>query len=243
MARRYLVDPLPEPGMIRLPEEISHHLGRVLRADAGETITLFDGRGGLCEARLVSRRGGRLQAEIGPVRRADPEPGPQLHLAVAMPKGPRADWLIEQATALGVHAIHPIVASRSANRRGRVSRWQRLAAAAAGQCDRDLLPLIGEPRPLAALLEDPALPAERYLAHGAAPVPLERATGTTAVLLVGPEGGFSDSERAAAEDHGFRPFSLGPLVLRVETAALAGIVLLGRPHELRAPGDSSHQRS
>lgn len=227
MARRYLVDPLPDPGRIRLPDDVSHHLGRVLRTAAGERITLFDGRGRSCSARLLGARGEQLEAEAGPALLADPEPGPRVHLAVALPKGPRADWLYEQATALGVHAIHPVLAGRSESRQCRMSRWRRVASAAAGQCDRDFLPVLHEPRPLAELLADPELPRERYLAHHPG-APLDRAGSDAAVVLVGPEGGFTETERAAAADHGFRPRSLGPLVLRVETAAVAGIVLLRR---------------
>ena len=229
MARRYLVDPLPDPGLTELPQDVSHHLVRVLRASLGESVNLFDGRGKGCVAKLVSVSGPRVRAETGPIHQSEPEPGPRIHLAVALPKGPRADWLFEQATALGVHAIHPLLSHHSENRRSRVSRWRRIAGAAAGQCARDFLPAIHEPQPLAGFLTREDLPQERYLAHRAGPT-LESCKGTSALLLVGPEGGFTFQELAAAEDRGFRPRSLGSLVLRVETAAVAGAVLLARPH-------------
>ena len=177
----------------------------------------------------IGRGRGQVEAEIGPIRSSDPEAGPRIHLAVSLPKGRRGDLLFEQATALGAHAIHPILCHHSENRQSRPDRWRRIAAAAAGQCDRDFLPEIQEPRPLDTFLTDPNLPEERYLALRSAP-PLDRAVGAAAVLLVGPEGGFTQEEEAAARERGFEPRSLGPLVLRVETAALAGAVLLGRAH-------------
>jgi 16S rRNA (uracil1498-N3)-methyltransferase len=229
MARRYLVDPLPDPGLFELPPDVSHHLAHVLRAGLGESVTLFDGRGRTCEARLVSLGGAAVRVETGPIHESIPEPGPRILLAVALPKGPHADWLFEQATALGVHAIHPVLSHHSENRRSRLSRWRRIAGAAAGQCGRDFLPTIHEPQPLAGFLTREDLPRERYLAHRAGPT-LESCKAGAAALLVGPEGGFTAQELADAEDRGFRPRSLGSLVLRVETAALAGAVLLARPH-------------
>lgn len=229
MARRYLVDPLPGPGPAELPEDISHHVSRVLRAAPGDSITLFDGRGQICSAVLVRCTGHRVHVETGEHRPGEAEPVPRIHLAVALPKGARADSLFEQATVLGIHAIHPVVSTRSENRHSRLPRWRRIAAAAAGQCDRDFLPEITEPQPLSEFLTMGDLPQERYVAHRPAPA-LDRAEGTAVVLLIGPEGGLTEEEAAAACDHGFRPRSLGRLVLRTETAALAGAVLLGCVH-------------
>lgn len=229
MARRYLVDPLPGPGPAELPEDISHHLSRVLRAAPGDSIILFDGRGQTCSARLMRCTGHLVHAEAGEHRPCEAEPAPRIHLAVALPKGARADSLFEQATVLGIHAIHPVLSTRSENRHSRLPRWRRIAAAAAGQCDRDFLPEITEPRPLSEFLATDGLPEERYVAHRPAPA-LDRAEGTAVVLLIGPEGGLTEEEAAAACDHGFRPRSLGRLVLRTETAALAGAVLLGCVH-------------
>lgn len=228
MARRYWIDPLPEPGPVELPEDLSHHLTRVLRNAPGESILLFDGRGRTCPAVLGNARGKRLHATAGPPEVCEPEPVPRIHLAVSLPKGARADTLIEQATALGVHAIHPVLARRSENRHHRLDRWRRIAAASAGQCARDFLPEITPPQPLPELLGGD-LPRERFLAHRDAPA-LDRTEAPAAALLVGPEGGFTADEIAMAEDHGFLSRSLGPRVLRTETAAAAGIVLLARAH-------------
>lgn len=160
MARHYLVDPLPGPSPTELPEDISHHVCRVLRAPAGEGITLFDGRGQTCSARLVRYSGRLVHAEAGEHRRCEAEPVPRIHLAVALPKGARADSLFEQATVLGIHAIHPVLSTRSENRHSRLPRWRRITAAAAGQCDRDFLPEITEPRPLSEFFATDGLPEE-----------------------------------------------------------------------------------
>jgi len=209
---------------------VAHHVGTVLRARPGDGIVLFDGRGQQALAEITEVRRGRVTAIVEPAEIVHREPELRLHLAVALPKGARADWLFEHGTEIGVAAFHPVLAERSARRRSEApERWRRIAAAAAGQCDRSLLPEVREPQSLEAFLRSCAageLPAARFVADGAGP-PLEAVAAVGgAVLLVGPEGGWTELELARIGEAGFGRRSLGPLTLRTETAALAGAVRL-----------------
>jgi 16S rRNA (uracil1498-N3)-methyltransferase len=224
MARRYHVDPLPAPGRCRLGGGLAHHLGTVLRGRPGECVVLFDGQGRSCEARVLAARGRELEVEVGAAR-TEPGPAVRVHLAFAPPRWSRAEWLFEHGTEVGVQVFHPLRSERVRPQPDRRERWQKLCAQAAGQCDRSLVPEVRAVRDLGAFLADPELPAERWLCDPDGP-PLGPARSDAAVLLVGPEGGLSGSEREAAVAHGFVPASLGPHVLRTETAALLGAALL-----------------
>jgi 16S rRNA (uracil1498-N3)-methyltransferase len=227
VARRYLCSPLPPPGLALLPESVSSHL-LVVRARAGESIRLFDGAGRECEARLerVERRA--ITAQIGAAEAITREPALRLELAVALPKGARAEWLFEHGTELGIARFRPLVFARSQSgaRDGRRARWERIVRAACEQCDRSHLPLVDDETELAALLRDRELPDARFAAVPGAVTALTPPGTRAALLLVGPEGGLTDAERAALAEAGFQACSLGALTLRTETAALVGAARL-----------------
>lgn len=228
MARRYHVCPLPPPGIQDLPGAVAHHLGAVLRRRPGDRVVLFDGRGQEACATLREVARGRVAAEVEPAVQVVREPRVRVTLAVALPKRSRAEWLFEHGTEVGVARFQPVVADRSALRKGNLERWQRIVAAAAGQCDRSLVPSVEPPLSLGAFLAasgEPAADDERWIADGHGPE-LGPAAREAATLLVGPEGGWTEQERADAYAAGFRSCSLGPLTLRTETAALAGAVRL-----------------
>lgn len=224
MARRYFVDPLPETGTAVLRGDIAHHLAAVLRCRRGWEVVLCDGRGGECTAVVQQVQRGELTVELGPRRQAEP-PRLQVHLALAPPRWQRAEWLFEHGTEVGVAVFHPLFTERTRPQGERHERWQKLCQSAAGQCDRAHVPEVRPLRPLGEFLADPQLPRQRFLA--AQDGTLHSAPNAGAVLLlVGPEGGFSDAEAAAAFAAGFLPLRLGPHVLRTETAALVGAALL-----------------
>jgi len=239
MARRYHVSPLPPAGTHRLPEEVAHHLAHVMRTRAGEPVVLFDGAGRECHGEIVLveeshhrvHQGAVVEARLGEPVMSRTEPRVEVEVAFAVPKGHRSDWLFEHGTEVGVRRFRPLLCARShpagdgerATRRHQ--RWQRICQAAAGQCDRSVVPDIATVAPLNHLLQLQDLPPERYLAH-ADGQPLAAARGDTALLLVGPPGGFTSDEIAAAVAAGFEPRNLGPLTLRTETAVIAGAVRL-----------------
>jgi 16S rRNA (uracil1498-N3)-methyltransferase len=226
VSRRYLVRPLPPPGPAALPEEVARHLA-VVRVRPGERLRLFDGAGLEAGATVVDtgRRGVRVEVEAA--RRVEREPGVRVELAIALPKGARAEWLFEHATEVGVAVFRPLRFARSQGGRGeRLPRWERIVAAAAEQCDRSRLPRIEEEVGLEALCGAADLPAERYLAAPESTAALGPARTGRCLLVVGPEGGLAAAEAAALAAAGFAPRGLGPLILRTETAALVGAARL-----------------
>ena len=226
MVRRYFVDALPNPGVHRLPKDAGHHLGRVLRARAGDQLVLCDGRGGECPARLLAVSGDRVDAEVGEARQTRRAPSVELELAFALPKGTRAEWLFEHATEIGAAVLRPLATARSEVRSSqRHARWERITRSAAAQCGRTHLPTVHELETLDELLARGDLPSERYVAQ-AGGEGLGVAKSGRALLLVGPPGDLTVEEVAKCEGCGFEVRGLGPLVLRTETAVLAGGVLL-----------------
>ncbi len=205
-----LVADLNDP---ELDEPTVHHVRRVLRVADGEVITLTDGAGGWRTAAFVE---GRAEPDGGV--RFEPAADPPLTLAVAAPKGERAEWLVQKCTEAGVDRIVWLAAERSVVRwdgeraeRHR-SRLRRIATEAALQSRRVWLPTIEGPVPAAQVL-----PTAVIAEPGGRPV----AAGDT-TIAVGPEGGWSDAELKLARDQ----VSLGPHVLRVETAAVAAVTLM-----------------
>jgi 16S rRNA (uracil1498-N3)-methyltransferase len=227
MSQRYIVEAIPARGVHRLPAEVSHHLARVMRARAGDTITLCDGRGTECPARLVRVRGDAVEAELLEARTTVPPAEPRIEIAFALPKGTRAEWLFEHATEVGVAVLRPLVTARAdgAGKADRRERWLRIARAALAQCGRAHLPEIAAPETLAELLARTDLPDERYVSQLGARA-LGAAQSRRALLVVGPPGGIEPAESALLASAGFAPRGLGPATLRTETAALAGAILL-----------------
>lgn len=226
MARRFHVNPLPPPGPATLSARLGHHLGRIARTRPGDAVALFDGAGAECAATVVAIEGRDVLVEVGG-RLAQPlgrSPRLALDVAVALPKSPRTDWLLEHGTEVGIRSFRPILTERTNRQPERRQGWQRTLVTACAQCDRAVLPTIEATVTLAGLCALP-LPAARYVAT-AADIELGPATAPTALLVVGPEGGFTERELAALLDAGFAARSLGPLTLRTETAVLAGAVRL-----------------
>ncbi len=225
MANRYFVPVLPAPGPSSVDGELAHHLGRVLRVQPGETIRLGDGAGGTAECAVRTVHKQRIELDVLAIR-SEPAARPRVLLAFAPPKLQRAEWLFEHGTEVGVAVFAPVWTERTRPHGERPERWQRIVAAAAGQCDRAWLPQLRTAADLPAFLQSSDLPRHRVLAD-AAGEPLTAADSADEVcLLVGPEGGFSAAERQAAIAAGFQPRRFGPHVLRTETAAAIGAALL-----------------
>ncbi|HXU00062.1 MAG TPA: 16S rRNA (uracil(1498)-N(3))-methyltransferase [Polyangia bacterium] len=227
-----------------------HHLARVLRARPGDTITLFDGAGAEARARVV--RVGRTETElaveagVGAGADAAPDDGraarTPLVLLTAVPRGGRMDFLVQKCCELGVARIIPVTTARSVARPepGRRARWEKIAREAARQCGRADVPVVAAPAELAAALAAPDLPERRVvLSPDAAARPLRALLPDRAptAVLVGPEGGLAAAEAEAARAAGFVPASLGPLILRVETAAIVAVALAAEAFGALSPGN------
>ena len=212
----------------------SRHV-QVLRLQPGAEIAIFDGRGTELSARVEQMGRREVSVQLGAPRAVLAEPSVEASLAVVVPANDRMDFVVEKATELGVTRIWPLMSQRSVWRldAGRATQrrahWQAVAAAACEQCGRAVVPLIEAPQPLAAWISRPELPATRWILLTSHPGSTETAIspGRRAELaLSGPEGGFTADEEALARSHGFRARSLGPRVLRADTAPLAWLAHL-----------------
>ncbi len=226
-ARRLFLPPERIAGArAALTAEATHYLRDVLRLAPGARLELFDGQGGAYAAEVLDGFGALA---LGPRREARPPLA--LWLVVALAKGEKMDWVVQKATELGVTDIRPFAAERSVVRldaeRGeaRAARWRRIAAEAARQSGRADVPAVAEPGPLTAVLGSIPEGFARFVFHpGGEPLAGDPAAGIAAV--VGPEGGLSAGEVGACEAAGARRVSLGPRVLRAETASLVAVALL-----------------
>ena len=229
--------PQAAPGArLELPAHAAHHARDVLRIRPGAAVRVFDGRGREWEARVesVTRQGVRLH--LGAPATPLPEPGLPLHLALSALKGDRMEWVIQKGTELGVAEIAPLITARteSAARPAlggtRQERWEKVASGAAEQCGRAVVPRIAPTRRLAELLAEP-LEGQRLILReppSAPPLGSRPAPGAAGLwLLIGPEGGWEQAELEAASAAGFSAVSLGPRVLRAETAAVAAVAAAG----------------
>lgn len=225
MARRYLVTPLPGPGVAVLPGEVAHHLARVARARTGDRVVLFDGAGREAAGRIATVAGRRVEVELDEARVVRREPAVAIAVAFGVPRAQRAEWLFEHGCEVGIARFLPLVTERTRPMGDRVARWRRIVAAAAGQCDRSHVPVVEEPGSVAELVARSDMPAARWVA-ALGGEPLGAAAEGEVLLVVGPEGGFSDGELELLRGAGFVEASLGPLTLRTETAVIAGAVLL-----------------
>jgi 16S rRNA (uracil1498-N3)-methyltransferase len=217
-------------GRARLTSEASHYLRTVLRLRPGDEVEVFDGSGGAWRGTL----GDGDEIALGP-RRDAPPPGARIWLAFALPRGEKGDLVVQKGTELGVERLLPFAAERSVvkldSRRAaeRVRRWRRIAAEAARQCGRADVPEVEALAPLAAVLG--AAPGGFCLLvfHGVGGEPLAEAVAPAAagyLLVVGPEGGLAPGEVDACLAAGGRVASLGPRVLRAETAAMVAVALV-----------------
>lgn len=217
-----------EPGELRVPAPQARH-ARVARVAVGEPVEVLDLDGAVGVGRFLGWRGSACHLMVERVEHERGEPPNPVVLAVGVLHTAAFDWLVEKATELGATAIVPLVTARVQGRRHetRVDRWQRIAEAAVAQCGRTRPPRIGEPQRLAGILE--SVTGSRLMADPDAP-PLPTGAlrrGEPVTILVGPEGGLLEAERAAALAAGFCGLPLGPRTLRAETAALAALAVVG----------------
>ncbi|MCC6536110.1 MAG: 16S rRNA (uracil(1498)-N(3))-methyltransferase [Bryobacterales bacterium] len=227
--RRFFVDGIHH-GQAEVTGDEAHHLTRVLRVEPGQRYEISDGAGGVYLATVAEARKSRVLFTVE--ERVPLKPLPvRITLAFALIKFDRLEWILEKGTEAGVETFLPVIAERS--EKGleqaapkRRERWERIVIEAAQQSRRDRLPELLDPvrlrdlrceDPIHMLLdEDPAAPPILRA------LPAEREPGAEVALLLGPEGGWTDAERAGLVNAGWHAASLGPLVLRAETAAVAG---------------------
>jgi 16S rRNA (uracil1498-N3)-methyltransferase len=218
---------------IALGANAARHVGRVLRLGLNDELILFDGRGGEYPSRVIELAKRELWVECGKKQEKSCESPLQITLAQGVSKGDRMDYTIQKAVELGVNRIAPIDTSRSVvNLKGerlekKISHWQGVIISACEQCGRNTLPELLPLFSLNTWLQQPVAGVGLLLDHRAeTTLGGLRLTGDACTLLVGPEGGLSEQERAAALTAGYQGLALGPRVLRTETAALTAVAAL-----------------
>jgi 16S rRNA (uracil1498-N3)-methyltransferase len=227
----------PGDRTVALPADEADHLRRVLRVKPGAAIHVFDGRGREFAARVASVGRDAVVAEVGEPVAAAPEWRVGVTLAQAVLKGDKIDDVIRDAVMMGVAAIRPLLTERTDvppaafGRGGRTERWHRIAVASAKQCGRAVVPEILPLQSLPACLEaadadlrlmmvEPRAAAGRRAAAGLSPAP------ASALLVVGPEGGWTQAEVDAAIAAGCGLMTLGERTLRADAAPIVALAVL-----------------
>ncbi|WP_263588130.1 16S rRNA (uracil(1498)-N(3))-methyltransferase [Sphingopyxis sp. GC21] len=229
--RIYTDTPLAAGAMVALDGAAAHYLLNVMRAKPGDPLLLFDNRSGewLGAVAEASRRtlSIRIEHQMRPIERV-----PDLWLCFAPVKKARLDWIIEKATELGVARLQPVITERTIVERVKQERLAAQIVEACEQCGRTALPDLADPAKLPQLLKDWPVGRTLLFADEAGGVPLAAvAAPAPAAILTGPEGGFTDRERAMLIDHdAVKRIALGPRILRAETAAIAATALWMAQH-------------
>ena len=220
---------------IQLDEGAARHLTSALRMTAGQQIILFNGQGGEYSAELVQAKKGKASAMVTGFTQIDRESPLQIHLAIGISRGERMDWIVQKATELGVTEITPLFSERTEVKLNgerlekKLRHWQQVSISACEQCQRNRIPTINNALTLDQWLNQPNQEAQQLklvLHHRSDKTLAQHQSPKNVCLLVGPEGGLSDNEISRAMDKGFAALTLGPRVLRTETAPLAAISIM-----------------
>jgi 16S rRNA (uracil1498-N3)-methyltransferase len=215
-----------------LAPEAAQHVSKALRLKVGDSITVFDGRGGEYDAVLQKIDRARVEVKVGAFRDVEREPAVTVGLVQGLPEADKMDWIVQKAVELGVAWIQPVVCDRSVVRLAadraakREAHWKRVAVAACEQTGRNQVPEVRPTLPFQAWLADAPSTPRWMLQPGAEPLASRARPSQPFEIVVGPEGGLSEREVELAALRRFEPVSLGPRVLRTETAALAALAAI-----------------
>lgn len=233
VSRLFLDTPLAGNQQIELDARTAHYVTNVLRLRAGDALQIFNGRGGAFEATLAQATRKRARVDVGQYLPDERESPLILHLALGVSRGERMDLAVQKATELGVTRITPVDTARSVAKLSgeraakRLAHWQQIAVSACEQCGRNRVPRVAPIVDLPTWLASVPAGLKLVLATQAT-APLTHAGEAldgTVILLIGAEGGLNSLEIELAQANGFAPVSLGPRVLRTETAALVAVAL------------------
>jgi len=238
MPDRFYVSPILESGTLKIEGTEAHHLSGVLRLEPGQVIEIFDGQGTTAKAEIVRSSKRSVDVQIQSVHR-EPRPIGEVILGTCVPKGERFDWLIEKATELGVSEVIPLSTTRSVvePRDAKLDRLRQSVIAACKQSRRNWLLKISPVSSWHDFVSSNCRERTLFVAHPEPRFPKSttlKSTTTTSrtelqeipadrsiAVAVGPEGGLTDEEIEFALTHQARMIDLGPLILRIETAAIA----------------------
>ena len=224
---RFFCTTLPQSGeTLTLSRDETHHARKVLRLDPGDAIGLLDGKGGVGEGVIDAWVGGEAIVRVTQAQQLAPT-RPRIVIATAIPKGPRAQDMVDQLSQVGVARFVPLIAERSTvdPGEGKIERFERTVLESAKQCARAWVMEVGkavEPKTILAEPHDVKLiAAPGGTTIGAADLVAKISSAASVLILIGPEGGWTDEELTIADTAGATRWSLGPHVMRIETAAVA----------------------
>jgi len=232
---RFFVPGVSQYGRVRVGRDEARHMIRVLRMKCGDELIAFDGEGAECRCRIVEAAGRDVVVEVLERREVSREPAVAVTLAVAAAKTKAMDLIVRKCTELGLWRLIPFHSGRSIAKikdSSKIEKWRRAAIEAAKQCGRNVLPQIAEPADRGGLAEairnhDLAVVAAPSEGTATLKQVLEENPSAKRILcLVGPEGGWRADELAELAEAGALPVSLGPSILRVETAAIAALAMI-----------------
>lgn len=234
MPRFFCPQPLVTGQVLSLPDAVAHHI-QVLRLVPGEPITLFNGQGGEYAATLDTVEKRRATARIDGFSAREAELPHGVSLAQALPEGAKMDWIIEKAVELGAAGVEPLAAQRCVVRlsgeraQKKLQHWQGVAISAAEQCGRNRVPPVAEIADFSSWIRQPPL-RPRILLTPRADMKLtdwvRQQPPQALTIMIGPEGGFSEQEEEAARQQGALALSIGPRILRTETAGMAALAAI-----------------
>jgi 16S rRNA (uracil1498-N3)-methyltransferase len=225
-------------GPASLEGDEAQHLARVMRAEVGDEVVLFDGSGAEFVGRITGIGRNRVELEVRERREIDRELRIRLTLAVTLPRGERQRWLVEKATELGAAVLVPLITERGVARPGdhAIERLRRAVIEASKQCGRNRLMRISPPIEVCQYVTAAPREAVRWIAHPSDGNHSARSIAerlgaareaTHVIAAIGPEGGFTPREVEAALSAGWEPIDLGRRTLRVETAATTIAAIVG----------------
>jgi 16S rRNA (uracil1498-N3)-methyltransferase len=235
LTRVHVEAPLAVGMRIEVEGSAANHIARVLRLRAGDSLTVFNGAGAEFAASIEALHRDSVVVEVGEERRVNRESALSLTLAQGISRGERMDWILQKATELGCSRIVPLFTERSVVRLDarqsdrKRQHWRGIAIAACEQCGRNTIPEIAPPTDVFEFLSGAAgAGATRLLLSPTAEVSIDRVAASSGglIVLIGPEGGLTDTEQECALRLGFAAVRMGPRVLRTETAAIAALTII-----------------
>lgn len=232
-----------QPDQLTLTGDEATHCARVMRKEAGDVIEVFDGQGRVASGTITGLSKSAVKVRVDALSHQQTR-GQEIHLLPAMIKAEPFEWLLEKATELGAASVRPVVTARTVvhlsgdHLEKKLHKWQRHMIESAKQCHTPWVSALEKPRTLKEVLSSlpddgtrlmPALSEHSRRLHEVAFTP-----SRPVFILIGPEGDFTPEEEAAALQAGFQAITLGPLILRAETAAIATLAMVG--HEMARQG-------
>lgn len=219
--------------VLELSSEAGQHIAVVLRMQVGEPLTVFNGRNDEFQSTITMIKKKQVFVSLNSMEEVNRESPLMIHLGQAISKGDRMEWVMQKSVELGVASITPLITERCVVKLDKermlkkVLQWQAIVVAACEQCGRNKIPQVHSPVYLEQFLQTVQLPLKFILHTQAAKTWRDyQFNSAELALIIGPEGGLTDTEVSLAFSHQFSPLSLGPRILRTETAAISALSLL-----------------